>query len=149
MFFFFFAFLINVYLNLLSGFRKHFTDKQKICVGTTIKLLFLSILQTLTVIETVLLMASMLHCQAIRFLVQKMFEWRKKYGIIVQVHVKCYFTWKVLHKKNAFSYGLGKKERKKDLRWRYPAVGHFSFSNFFKLLLAEIWKNKNNGLKEW
>ena len=32
---------------------------------------------------------------------------------------------------------------------RYPALDHFSFSNFFKLLLAEIWKNKNNGLREW
>ena len=31
-------------------------------------------------------------------------------------------------------------------RGRYPALGHFSFSNFFKLLLAEIQKNKNNGL---
>ena len=34
-------------------------------------------------------------------------------------------------------------------RGRYPALGHFSFSNFFKLLLAEIWKNKNSGLKQW
>ena len=34
-------------------------------------------------------------------------------------------------------------------RGSYPALGHFSFSNFFKQLLAEIWKNKNNGLKEW
>ena len=25
---------------------------------------------------------------------------------------------------------------------RYPALGHFSYSNFFKLFLAEIWKNK-------
>ena len=33
-------------------------------------------------------------------------------------------------------------------RGRYPALGHFSFSNFFKLLLAESCKNKNNGLKE-
>ena len=36
-----------------------------------------------------------------------------------------------------------------DDRGRYPALGHFSFLNFFKLLLVEIWKNKNNGLKEW
>ena len=33
--------------------------------------------------------------------------------------------------------------------WPYKRMGHFSFSNFFKLILAEIWKNKNNGLKEW
>ena len=31
---------------------------------------------------------------------------------------------------------------------RYPALGHFSFSNFFKLLFAEMKNNKNNGLKE-
>ena len=34
-------------------------------------------------------------------------------------------------------------------RGRYPALGHFSSSNFFKLLLAEIWKNKINDLKGW
>ena len=28
-------------------------------------------------------------------------------------------------------------------------IFHFSFSNFFKLLLAEIWKNKNKSLKMW
>ena len=33
-------------------------------------------------------------------------------------------------------------------RRRYPALGHFAFSNFFKLLFAETCKNKNNGLKE-
>ena len=27
-------------------------------------------------------------------------------------------------------------------RVRYPALGHFPFSNFFKLLLAEIKKKK-------
>ena len=32
---------------------------------------------------------------------------------------------------------------------RYIALGHFSSSNFFKLLLAKIWKNKNYGSKEW
>ena len=31
---------------------------------------------------------------------------------------------------------------------RYSALGHFSFSNFSKLLLAEIFENKNNGWKE-
>ena len=35
------------------------------------------------------------------------------------------------------------------IRGRYPAFGHFSFSNFFKLLVAEIGNNKNNGLKDW
>ena len=39
------------------------------------------------------------------------------------------------------------KSKKHLCRGRYPALGHFS--NFFKPLLAEIWKNKNNSLKEW
>ena len=33
-------------------------------------------------------------------------------------------------------------------RGMYPALGHFSFSDFSKLLLAEILFDKNNGLKE-
>ena len=36
-----------------------------------------------------------------------------------------------------------------EYRERYPALNHFAFSNFLKLFIAEIKKNKNNGLKEW
>ena len=44
----------------------------------------------------------------------------------------------------AIFYG---SETDRSSKGRYPALGHFSFSNFF-ILLAEIRKNKNNGFKE-
>ena len=44
---------------------------------------------------------------------------------------------------------LNNEKFKEAYRGRYPALGHFSFSNFFKLLLAEIQKDKKNGSKEW
>ena len=41
------------------------------------------------------------------------------------------------------------RNRPNMVRDRYSAFGHFLFSNFSKLQLAGIKKNKNNGLKEW
>ena len=42
-----------------------------------------------------------------------------------------------------------KRANERNSRERNPALGHFSFSNFFELLLAGVLKNKNNCLKEW
>ena len=66
------------------------------------------------------------------------------------------FYWHFLCEKPFARWPSNGKMRKSAIRlilsWysreSYAALGHFSFLNFFKLL-AEIWKNKNNGLKEW
>ena len=58
-------------------------------------------------------------------------DFLKELNIIDLKNIKYFISLniKLVYKKDGSQY-----------RETYPALGHFSFSNFFKLLLAEIWK---------